>query len=555
MSIYFRGALLFVLVFSVGCGGARDKTMTTTPEAIDAGPEEEEIEVPLHAEVVVFLLARCAHAAETMRHLIALRREMGPSLGLSLGYVGTLDETGEPDPAGGEAELVAAKVQLCVGMKAADEPWLDFLDCFYEGDRWRSMPSGWEECASRAKLDPKDIENCLNSGEGDAALAQTYGVSMALGIASSPVVIFANRLYLGERTFDAMRRHFCHGVGLPQSVPAACNEVEPPPPIAATLLFDSRCTDPGMCDVSNEAALLEQLIPGLQLTRLDFTTKDGRHLFNLIQKTGIEIHELPVIVLDPDVAANSSALVRMSEYLIPFGKGYLLNMGNGWDPLAEICDNSVDDTGNGRVDCDDESCAEKVACRQEDKGRLDLFIMSGCPFSAELLPVVDRVLDHFGRDRKQFDLHLQFIGQEEGGELRSMHGAEEVAEDLRMICAQKLYGKDYRFMEYLSCRARTFDSPAWEPCVPKWMNKKRLRRCAEGSQGHKLLKESFELADRLGVRGSPSWLLNNRWPMQGRSATKIVEGFCAQNEADGCDKEVASESVESRQTPSNSTCQ
>ena len=134
-----------------------------------------------------------------------------------------------------------------------------------------------------------------------------------------------------------------------------------------------------------------------------------------------------------------------------------------------------------------------------------------------------------------------------------MHGEDEVAEDLRMICAQDLYGKGYRFMEYVKCRAKTYDSPAWEPCVPKWMNKKKLRRCAEGKRGAKLLKESFLLAEELGIHGSPSWFLNNRVPMTGRTTDTIVRAFCAENELPACDKEVAEE-PEVQSGKSGATC-
>ncbi len=551
-----KGLLLIWVIVSVlviGCGGAREKAATAAMDQGDAGSEEVESGTPVHADVVAIVLSRCQYAAEAIQSLVALKREMGPALGLSLGFMGVLDEHGKPDPKMGEAEIMSSMVQICVGMKAKDEPWLDFLECVYEKDRWRSMPASWKECAKEADVDVKTIEECLSSGEGEATLSRSYGASMASDITASPTMIIGDRLYVGDRSVEALRVHLCHMVGNPETAPAACKGVDPPRAIAATFLYDSRCKNPAMCNVDREIALLEQIIPGLKLTELDFTTDKGRHLFELVRKTGANVRELPVVILEEGAAGGNGTLAQMSDYLIPFGKGFLLNMGNGWNPLAEICDNGTDDTGNGKTDCDDPECSKRTACREEQKARLDLFMMSGCPFSAELLPSIDHFLEHFGKDSKTVSLRLQFIGDVKDGKLTSMHGEDEVAEDLRMICAQDLYGKNYRFIEYVKCRAKTYDSPAWEPCVPEWMNKKKLRRCAEGKRGTKLLEESYMLAEELGITGSPSWLLNNRLPMTARDTNTIIRKFCAQNELPACDKEMAKE-PEVQSGKSGATC-
>ncbi len=529
------------LVVMLGCGGASEKT-TILPQDVKPTQPKKEKKVAQHAEITTFVLARCPHAASIIRSLTTLKKEMGASIGLRFSYLGMLDEQGKPDRAAGETEITAAMTQACVSMKVEKEAWLKFLMCTYNEDNWRSNPPlGWKTCAGEAGIDTTLISECLDKGEGEAILAGMYGMSMALGVEASPTLIIDGSIYLGDRSYDNLKRYICHVAGTPETMPTVCDQVSPPPPVAATLLYDSRCTDPSICDVSREIALLKQLFLGLVLKEIDFTTDEGKHLFDLIGKTRSKIDELPLIVLEKSPSENAGSIELIRNYLIPFGKGYLLAMGNGWNPLAEICDNEIDDTGNGLIDCHDSSCAETPACRQEQKGRLDLFFMSGCPFSAKLLPVIDRLLEHFGKDRKQIDLNLQFIGGVHEDRLVSMHGPEEVAEDLRMICAQKLYGKNYRFMEYITCRAKTFDSPAWETCVPKWMNKKRLLKCAEGDEGRKLLKESFEFANKVALQGSPSWLLNNRLPMEGRNLKSIIEGFCAHNDSSVCQKEIPKE--------------
>jgi hypothetical protein len=531
-----------LLVFSglCGCAGAPDKKTTPTPDSSDAERKKLEPQLPAHAQMIVFVLTRGPNAAPVIRSLVALKKEMGTSLDLSIMYLGMLDGRGQPDPTIiGQAEIESARLQLCVQIENENNLWYDFLECIYNEDTWRTLPLGWQDCAKKTQVNVDKVESCLTNGRGDEALSQSYAIALSSQISSSPTLIIDRKLYMGLPTKEAISTYFCHAAGSAETRPAACAKVAPPPVIAATLLYDSRCTDPTICDVSQEKAVLKNILPGLKMTEIDFTTDEGRHMFDLIVATNMGVRGLPLIVLDENITRDPGAMGQLGDYLIPFGAGYLLSMSSGWDPLLEICTNEIDDTGNGQIDCDDPSCKGKRDCRPQKTARLDLFFMSGCPFSAELLPVADRVLDHFGRKRKQLDLRLQFIGGVKDEDLVSMHGKEEVDEDLRMICAQKLYGKKYRFMEYVVCRAKSFDSPAWEQCLPKWMNKKRLLRCAEGDEGKKLLKKSFKLAEFLGIQGSPTWLLNNRLSMDGRTEEAIKENFCRHNNSNACKKPIA----------------
>lgn len=541
-----RAAVALLWAALASCGGARVEPAPEPPRDEQAAPGGVAAEP--FAEVALFILARCPHAAEAVRSVVALKRRLGDALALNVGYIGLLDAEGGLDPSLGEDEIAAARTEICVGVSAGEEEWLSFLECVYGADVWRTVPRGMDACMDRAGIEAGDIADCLESGEGEEVQRRAYGVTNASRIGSSPTILVNGRLYVGPRSEDAILRFICHGSGAPGvAAPEVCAGVPAPEPVAATLLFDSRCAGLEMCDVSAELALLEQLIPGLALTRIDFLTAEGRHLFDLVQKTRAGVRELPFVVLEQGLALGGGGILE--EFLIPFGKGSLLAMGSGWDPLAEICDNGADDTGDGAADCADPACADTLKCRKERPRRVELFIMSRCPFAAELMPAADRFLAHFGRERSRVDLSLEFIGTNEGGELGSMHGEEEVAEDLRMVCAEELWGKGYRFMEYVLCRAKDFRSSDYEDCLPKWMDKKKLDACAGGEQGRKLLAASFERARQLGVEGSPTFMLNAVSPMEGRTARAMMEGFCTRNKDPACKKEVAPEPIDTSAKP------
>ena len=130
---------------------------------------------------------------------------------------------------------------------------------------------------------------------------------------------------------------------------------------------------------------------------------------------------------------------------------------------------------------------------------------------------------------------MQFIGlAREGGELASLHGEAEVEEDLRWACAQHLDPRGYRFVDFVACRARDRGEDGWERCVPEGLDGRAIRACAEGPLGRRLVAESFELARALGITASPSWLLNNRWPMQARTRREMLDAFCEHNALPEC---------------------
>lgn len=523
------------------CGAARDKT----PPRTQTDAPQERVSKPQaspHAQMAMFVLARCPHAAEAISTAVAIQKELGDALRLDVLYIGRLAPDGGLDRSIGDAEVDAARLNTCVQAVAFEKRW-DYYDCVYSGDTWRRLPMGWQGCAEKAGVDTAAVEACLESDRPDRELVQHYGATMGAGITASPSIIIGEKIYFGGFSRDEMLASICYLAGEPETRPAACRGLAPPPEIEATLLFDSRCKDPAMCDVSMPLQTLARIYPGLEIEKVDYLDQEGKTLYRSVQESIPRVDELPLIVLGGN-AGDGEKGRRLADYLIPFGERFVLEMGNGWDPTAEICDNGRDDTGNGAVDCDDPGCESALVCRDEKKGTVELFIMSQCPFGARMLPPAYDLVKHFDAEKKgRVDVVVHFIGEIEDGQLASMHGPEEVAEDLRMVCVQDMYPKGGRFWDYLTCRARDFHSPNWQACVSKGMNEKAVQQCAEGEKGRTLLEESFALAKALGVRASPTVLVNGRYEASARDAADLRDAFCEHNSRNpGCDREIGIES-------------
>jgi hypothetical protein len=178
------------------------------------------------------------------------------------------------------------------------------------------------------------------------------------------------------------------------------------------------------------------------------------------------------------------------------------------------------------VDCQDPTCLETLVCRPERAGTLQLFIMSQCPYAATAVEALDPVLRRL-RSVAQPEIH--FVVTDQGGELQSMHGAGELAEDRRMACAQKRWAK--RAPAYLRCRMKELrEAGPWEPCARQaGLDPLALQACADGKEGEQLLRQDSSLCRSLGIGASPTWLANNKNVFTGVEPEDILKKFCAFN--------------------------
>ena len=231
---------------------------------------------------------------------------------------------------------------------------------------------------------------------------------------------------------------------------------------------------------------------------------------------------------------NTDAYSQISNFIEPAGQYLSLRVGAEFDPNEEICDNGIDDTGNGKVDCEDPYCKDKLICRKEVSKKLDLFVMSQCPYGTMALNAMQEVLENFGDDI-DFDVHY-IANENQDGTFRSLHGQPEVDENIRQLCAKKYYGVDSKYMDYIWCRNKNIQSDKWENCAfQAEMSTDKIRSCSEGDEGKELLSEDIKTAQELNIGASPTWLANNQYQFGGIDAEIVKQDFCKYNPGlEGC---------------------
>jgi hypothetical protein len=474
----------------------------------------------------IHVMSKCPFANKLLDAVTPVAAKLGRRLDLKLNYIGR-DEAGELTSMHGRQEVEGDLLQLCARKHGSRRAWLEFMSC--QRDEWRKIPEGWDTCAEQAGIPIKRLRKCYEGPQGKQLLRRSFARSQKQGATGSPTTFVNGERYKGGRSELSIARAVCARMKKP--LPTLCRTIPQPVRVPIATVADERCTERG-CDPERFIGFISNSFEGAVVEQLDYSDPRGRELY---ERSGQQY--LPIAVFGPEVKQEQEGYERLASRLqqIEGSDDYVYPIGRSWDPTAEICDDGIDNTADGRVDCDDDQCAEQRVCRPEIPGKLDLFLMSQCPYAAKTLIELREVIAAFGNDPQQIDLELNYVGTYENGALKAMHGPGEVEENKRQLCAQRYYRKRYLYMNYVVCRARDYRNPDWRACVPEGMSSYELKDCAAAEEGEELLRRSFEKSNKLGIKGSPTWLLNNRHEMQGRDREAITAAFCERNpKSSGC---------------------
>jgi len=517
--------LTLVIFFAIGCGPKDDGSKPSpTTEAVSG----EKVSIDFH------IMSKCPFGVKVLQAISPVLDKMGNRIDLNVHYIGK-EQDGELTSMHGDPEVKGNILQLCADEIGDNDTWLAFVKC--QNENWRKIPEGWEECANTAKLDTAKMKSCYEGEQGKKLLSASFKISLEKRATGSPTIFLAGEPYRGGRSDSSFSRAICGKMKAPKA--AYCNEIPEPTKVPVTVVADKRCQGRG-CDHKRFLAFVGSTFEGAVIKELDYSSPEGKELF---EKSGREF--LPIAVFGAEVEKEEAGYNRLKRRLakIEGTNQYVYPLGRNWDPKAEVCDDGQDNTGNGKVDCDDESCKGKKVCRPEVKNQLDVFVMSQCPYGVRTVDAMEEVLKNFGNDPKKIDFKLNYIGKEKDGKLTSMHGQGEVDENIRQMCAQKHYPQKFKFMDYVLCRNKDYRSTDWESCAKGGIQAAVIKRCFEGEEGKRLLSESYKKASDLNISGSPNWLLNNKFDMHGRDPESIKNAFCAKNQSvPGCDKTLSKDS-------------
>lgn len=513
------GLLASLLLVAPGCPRGEDGGKGPATGAAGQAMQQTVAE---KAKVEFFVMSQCPFGVQVEQGIAPVLDKMGGDIDFTIDFIGN-EANGQLTSMHGENEVKGDKVQLCA-IKYFPGQSLKFINCMNKNPR--GIPGNWEGCASETGLDTAKMKACYEGAEGNDLLKASFAKAAARKARGSPTIYIANKPYTGPRSELAFTRAICEA--FPKDKHAICASLPPPVKVPVTIVTDQRCNE---CKAEFWKARLESMFPGAEFTVKEYTTDEGKKFY-----TDLGLTLLPAILFGKDVE-KAENYERVKKFLAPKGDYLEFRSGAKFDPTKEICDNKVDDTANGKIDCDDPDCTQSLVCRKEIPNRLDVFVMSQCPFGVKALNALDEVMKNF---EGKLDLNINFIGGVANDAPTSMHGPAEVDEDIRELCAIKNYKKNAKYMDYILCRNKDIRSANWQACTgANGIDAKVIEACFNG-EGKKLLMENFKVAEGLGIGASPTWLANNKFQFSGIAADQIKTQVCKYNkDLKNCDKKLS----------------
>lgn len=506
--------------------------------------------------VDLFVMSQCPYGTQAEDAMKVVYDKMGDVFNYNINYIADVGADGTFSSLHGELEVKGNISQLCA-KKYDEAKYLDMIAC--QNKEAAGIPLNWESCAKEANLENiNKIKECYEGEEGKGLLTENIKLAQEKNVGGSPTYYLNNEIYLGNRDASSIMRAICskidnnhkecanipvcsvdsdctaeaNKVGLcvnPDSADAKC-EYKDPSRVDLIVLNDERCSE---CSVASEITdSLKEIFKGLVVKEVDYSSEEGRNLYNNIP--GLK---LPAFLFSSNVSGGEG-YSNVQRYLSAAGDYGLLAVGSTFDPTKEICDNNVDDNKNGKIDCSDSDCSNDLVCRSEIKNRVDVFVMSDCPYGVQAENSMKEVLNNFGN---KIVFNINYIATDNGnGTFSSLHGEYEAQEDIRQLCVKKYYPA--KLMDYIWCRnEQGVQAGDWTTCATNnGIVSKTIETCTNG-EGKGLLSANIKVAEGLGISASPTWLINNKYQASGIDAESIKKVICQYNSGlVGCENTLTS---------------
>ena len=172
------------------------------------------------------------------------------------------------------------------------------------------------------------------------------------------------------------------------------------------------------------------------------------------------------------------------------------------------------------------------------KTNVKFFVMAYCPYGNQaesgLIPVYNLL-----KDKVDWEPHYVIYANYGGGgpdyclangSYCSMHGIQELNQDIRELCIWKYETHD-KFFDFLAdvndaCTSQNVDT-CWEAVAKKYgINTDKIKQC-QADEGVALVKAEYELNQELGIQGSPSVLINDAEYNGGRAPDNYKTSICS----------------------------
>ncbi len=492
---------------------------------------------PGAVKVTLYVMAKCPYGVQAENGFKDVVDKFGADVDFKVEYIGNKQADGSFSSLHGPTEVTGDLYQVCAQKYSAK--WFDTILCQNQGVQ--QVDTNWEACGQQAGIPPETIAKvsaCAQGDEGKGLLATSFQKATDHNVRGSPTIYIGDTEYQGGRKTADFMKGIC--AAYTGAKPSICSDIPEPPKVNVTLLGDKRCAE---CDTKRLDGVVRQRVGNPIITAVDYTDPAGKQIYDAIKPV-----KLPAVIFDSTLDADKDAAQAFGQSARAAGQYKVIAAGD-WNPACA-------DTDGCKLD----ECKSNLTCREEKSNKLEVFVMSHCPFGVKGMDAMQEVLDNFKKNKVNIDFAIHYIGDGDSKtQFNSMHGPSEVADDLREVCAIDKYGKDNKFMDYIWCRDKKIPTEgqdpskkftdvksaladdAWQGCTgdKSGFDTDAIKKCAEGDEGKQLLEKSFAYSKDTGMQASPTWLVNNKYKFSGVDAETVKDNFCQHNKVDGCDAKLS----------------
>ncbi|MBN1502795.1 right-handed parallel beta-helix repeat-containing protein [Candidatus Woesearchaeota archaeon] len=169
------------------------------------------------------------------------------------------------------------------------------------------------------------------------------------------------------------------------------------------------------------------------------------------------------------------------------------------------------------------------------KPRIDLYIMSLCPYAREMMKSISSVvtlLDQY------VEFSINYIAEvREDDMIWSLNGQNEIDQDMIQLCAKKYDPANFFGLFYCQFRSVSTIPTNWISCAEQeGIDVHTIEACYEDGEGEQLLRASIRETENRGVKSSPTLYINGVLYNDEVTYFHLLDAVCdvIEEEPEGC---------------------
>ncbi|MEM4260377.1 MAG: thioredoxin domain-containing protein [Candidatus Woesearchaeota archaeon] len=412
----------------------------------------------------------------------------------------------------------AAKAAECANEQGK---FWDMHDKLFENQNALDTDS-LKKYAKEISLDTNKFNSCLDSGKYSERIANDLKIGQEIGIQGTPGFLINGRIISGAQPFENFKKIIEQELSGNTSGRAK---------VELIIVNDENCNT---CDSTRVVSALQGLFNGLSKREVDINSNEGKSLIKKYYLEMVPSYLLSSNVVETDAYFQNPQLQSVFQQVSDMYKirDEVSGATRFIDPVKQAA---------YEKQLEDQAALQRQKLgivEGSKKPQIDFFVMSYCPYGNQAEEGIEgayQILKDKAIFIPRYVIYSNYGGGSsnyciDSGKYCSMHGIQELNQDIRELCVYNNDGIDAWFKFALAmntkCNAQNADT-CWENVAKDLgLDTVKIKNCQE-TQGISLSKQQKELNDVLDVSGSPTIFINGESYSGGRAPSDFLAAICA----------------------------